>query len=214
MAESQAAGYGDRRAGLSDDPRRRSRAGDLRVLMAVVSVAALLLLLTIFGPPRLDSFFQPGTPSSLVPIGTVLEFGSVALGVCPSNSTFASDGCDSGHYVCSVTIAQAAITLGDFGLVVSNQSGGVWHGDSNAGFTILDANDSVLAQFPTLDGPMYAGSTWIYANMTSRSTQLSTYDSLQLDMGLVSPEGMGWFLSGFPIDGSGYTGTTTPTLLG
>jgi hypothetical protein len=213
MSEPRAADYKDRRAGLQGDPTRPNRTSRRRVLVAGVLIAAVLLLLIIFGPVLLGPVLQPGSASSRVPIGAVLGFGPVTLSVCPSESVFSSDGCVAGHYVYRVTITIAAVALGDFGLVVTNSSAVIWSGDSNAGLTILNANDSVLAQFSTLGGPMYADSNWTYTNMTSGSTQLSTSDALLLDMGRMNPGGLGLTLSAFPTDGSGYTGTTTPTPL-
>lgn len=213
MVGSQAVGYENRSVELPGESRRIGRTNRRRMLAVVLSVAVALLLLAVFAPLVLGPVLHPGSPTSSVPIGAVLGFGPATLKVCPGTSTFSSNGCVSGHYVFLVAITSATIALGDFGLVVANSSGDIWSGDSNAGLTFIDANNAVLAQYPTLGGAMYADSDWVYANTTSGSTQLSTSDTLLLDMGQMDPAELGLTLSAFPADGSGYTGTTSPTPL-
>ena len=200
-------------APLPSDPHSRARTRR-RVLVAAASVAAAVLVLYAVGAFLIVPLNQPGSPSSMVPIGTVLNFGSATLTVCPAGRTFASVGCVGGDYLYAVNITGASIALGAFGLIVANGSGVVWTGDSNAGMTLIDAHDSILAQFATFGGPMRESSNWVYENSTSASTQLSTSDALLLDMGRSSPAGLGLTLSAFPLGDDGYTGTTSPTSLG
>ncbi len=79
------------------------------------------------------------------------------------------------------------------------------------GFSILNSNGTVVAQYAAVGGSMGMSSDWTLGSGVTDGTPLNTTDSIVIDMGTQNPTGLGLQ---FVAQGmQSYTGTTNALAL-
>jgi hypothetical protein len=152
-----------------------------------------------------------GCPSEYIPIGTALAFETPAGGLCPTNDTFAVDGCQGPtHFEYQVHVAESTVTLGTFDLLVQTPTGGTDYASGGLGFAIVGPSDTLVAEGSSEGGLMSMNATWTYLDGNGPSTPLTNLDTIVIDMGPQNPGGLGLALVAAATVGYGYTGTTAP----
>jgi hypothetical protein len=95
--------------------------------------------------------------------------------------------------------------------VDSGQRGAIAVVPGGLGFTILNVNATVVAQYAASGGEMSMSSGWTYAMGSSSSTPLLVTDTIVIDIGATDPSGS---QLQFVAVGTGYyDGTTSPVTL-
>ncbi|MGI0129119.1 MAG: hypothetical protein ACREDE_01690 [Thermoplasmata archaeon] len=150
----------------------------------------------------------PGTNTTGPPgIYPVLMFGPTAVEVGPgTGGTLASQGCASGDYCYTLPVQQTEmnVTPNDFALWVQNGTG--VPSVVPRGYAFLDSQGQVLVY--STDS---VESAWT-AGVGTGTTLLVAGDTLEIDMGLADPAGLGYALN---IQGEGpYAGSSEEFSLG
>lgn len=149
------------------------------------------------------------------PIGAAFVVGNPVLSSCPTNDTYAAEGCRAGDWYYKITIEASSVMFGDVLFVVRTATGSNYTiGDGSGGFSILDIAGTVAAQTSAIAmGEQLAMTTsWsIYTGSYGDSSYLTSIYSIVVDVGRTDPAGTGLT---FVVYGYGpYSGMTTPLSL-
>lgn len=145
------------------------------------------------------------------PIGSAFAAGNPNSGRCPTNDTYAADGCTAGDYTYTLTIESSAVTFANVLFEVRTPTGSVLNLTSPGGFSVTSITGVVSAQTLALSS-LSMSATWaVYHASVAGSTPLTPLYVILIDVGTTGPTGNGDF---FTVAGTnGYSGTTAPLSL-
>ncbi len=150
---------------------------------------------------------------SSTPIESAFAVTNPIASTCAAGSTFVVNGCTAGDFTYALTIEASAVTFGDVLFEVRTDTGNIYTPSGPGGFSVEGITGIVEAAFPVAGLSqlvMTTGFTYFESGV-SPSTPLTSPDSILIDMGTVSPVGMG--LS-FTVLGTGsFSGSTAPLAL-
>jgi hypothetical protein len=183
----------------------------------VVVVLVIVVAVVVGGVMFVSSvdLFAPsiGPTAGSTPIGAVFATGNPMLQLCPSNSSFAAEGCAPTHYEYTLSIVEADdVPLTWVQFEVLTDSGNVVNGTGGLGFTVVDGSGGVVAQCDVQNGVMTMSSgTWNYSPGINSNTLLTTTDLIVIDIGPADPAAQNLAFVAVGTDGA--SGNTAPMTL-
>ncbi len=158
------------------------------------------------------------TGGGTTPIGSAFAGGPAFLSTCPTNDTYALDGCTAGDYAYTVTVDSSSVNFTSLLFEVKTADGAIVQLAVDGGFSIVAVNGLVAAQSdPSTDLAMssvfatFGASGTCGASPCGPSTALTALDTIVIDMGTADPAGLG---DQFVVLGTGlYSGTASPIAL-
>lgn len=151
---------------------------------------------------------------SQIPIEEAFVVTNPVLSMCPSGSTFATNGCSAGDYTYSISITTSYLWFFPTGFWLDEASGSVYYATGDGGFSVLTSSGSVAAQTAVAaQTPMAMPHSFTtFGSGVSGISTISTSDTILIDMGTLDPAGMGLtFEANGPSDA--FTGNTPPLTL-
>jgi hypothetical protein len=189
-------------------PRGRPRFHRSIWIATGLVVGLLAVLAALFATGAIT--FAPAQGPESCPCGAPpFAIGNPVAGICPNGDSFTGDGCAAGEYVYTVTIESSVIQFDEVLFHISSGSGENYVATGASGFSIVNPQGGVLAQFSVPTGLMSMSSGWTtYAVGFSPTSGLLITDSVLVDMGTSNSHGQGCTIF---ANGTGqFVGTTSP----
>ena len=177
------------------------------IAVGVGGLAAILILMLVLAGVLALLPQQTLRVCAGCPPGSEFAVGNPVVGVCAAGGTFATRGCVNGEFVYNLTVEASFVSFGDVLFHIETQNGTVVIATgSESGFSVLNAEGAVVAQFAAPGGEMSMNQGWTFATGTNASTPLTNLYTILVDMGTLDPLDRGY---SFVATGTGtFTGTT------